>query len=140
MNENCLAEKSLSLEDVQRHFERWRVERRGLEAIPDRLWSEAVALCREHSVRRVARALRLNSASLKERVERSPAQPEPGRGAGAAFVELNLAPGPGPRPSALSRWSLEVEEVGGTRLRLSCEGSPPPDVPDLLRGLLGLGS
>ena len=54
--------------NVRARFDQWRKTRKKREAIPDELWSAAVELAEELSVFKVARSLRLNYTSLKNRV------------------------------------------------------------------------
>lgn len=52
---------------VRREIEKWR-EKKSTRAMPERLWTFAVALARRHGVYRVSRELRLNSGTLRERM------------------------------------------------------------------------
>ena len=95
------------LRRAARHLDAWRRSRRG-RSIPGRLWAAAVALARRHGVSPTARALRLDYASLRGRVERSGA-------AGRPFVEVVAAP-------AGRTCVVEVEDGRGARMRVRLAG------------------
>jgi len=51
-----------------RRFDQWRNSHTGRLPIPERLWTAAAELAREHGVFRIAKALHLEYGKLKERV------------------------------------------------------------------------
>ncbi len=107
---------NLTIEEVCAHFENWRTRRRRKTAIPERLWAEAIALCRHYPISTVARSLRLNHSDLKNRVERAagmfadPADPD--------FVELSLQPEP------CVEYTLEIGRKNGNYIRAHLQGKP----------------
>lgn len=58
---------SAEVEGVRRRIEHWRQTRPKRTAMPEELWAAAVGLAEEHSVYRMARALRLDYSTLKLR-------------------------------------------------------------------------
>ena len=59
----------VEMEKVHRRFERWRKTRRGRAPIPERLWTEAASLAREHGVNQTSQALGLEFNKLRSFVE-----------------------------------------------------------------------
>ncbi len=57
-----------SLDQVKHQFEVWRKQSCRTRKIPEELWEAAVALCKEHSVTVVSKALRLNHSDLKQQI------------------------------------------------------------------------
>lgn len=140
---------------VQRRFEQWRSAHTGRLPIPQRLWSAAAELAREHGVFRTSKVLRLEYGKLKQLVEAaSPAVkrrgakvPAPLRRAvgGArrrsaelrrarsntppAFVELIT-----PRPGSSPECRVELEGPRG-RMRIEFKGIATPELVALSRAL-----
>jgi hypothetical protein len=106
------------LEVVRNQFETWRKRRRCRGRIPETLWQAGVALCREHSVWEVSRALRLNYNDLKDRV---PKARDVGLAVGQrpelGFVRLDLG-----APIAPSECLVEMEAPNGAKMKLSFRG------------------
>lgn len=64
-----IAGMSAELEHLQRRIERWRMSRVRQGRMPEPLWAAAVEVAAQHGVGRVASALGLGYAGLKQRVE-----------------------------------------------------------------------
>jgi hypothetical protein len=114
---------------VQRKIAHWRQRHRRGARISEELWREAAELACAHGINRIARALRLDYYSLKQRAAattRSGARaPE--------FVEFlpgGLPASPLSRPECL----IEVEDGSGAKLRIHLQGGAFPDVAALTRG------
>ena len=127
---NEIPDISPDMERLYRRFERWRSAHTGRLPIPERLWTAAAELAREHGVFPTAKALRLEYGKLKQQAEllgptakrRSakvrtrvrghvPPAPSP-----PSFVEL-MAPRSGSLPSAV----VELEHaIGGRNRSLVC--------------------
>jgi hypothetical protein len=109
-----------ALEVVRHQFEAWRKRRRCRGRIPEALWEAAVGLCREHSICKVSRSLRLNYTGLKNRTPKA-------RGMGLAvrkrsdlgFVKLDLG-----APIVPSECLVEMEAPNGAKMRMSFRGTP----------------
>jgi len=71
MKSKCLKDRIITAERVQADFQRWRKTRSKREAVPDVLWSAAVELTDQLSICQVAKLLKLNYSSLKQRVGKS---------------------------------------------------------------------
>ena len=123
---------------LYRRFERWRSAHTGRLPIPERLWTAATELAREHGVFPTAKALRLEYGMLKQRVEavvpaakaraavsrRTRSRPRP-----PTFVEL-LAPRPGSSPEC----RVELEGPRG-RMRVEFKGLATAELVALSRAL-----
>jgi len=114
-------------------IEQWRRTRPRLGAMPELLWTLAVDAARQHGLARVARFLRLDYYSLKERVE-SPEQDKGSTSAGKpTFIEL-----PPLHVSPVSECTIELEHPRGRKMRIHIKGAPMPDVTALSRTLWGM--
>ena len=123
------------LKDLSSQIEQWRRTRPRMAAMPDALWALAAEAARQQGLARVARFLRLDYYSLKERIERL----EQGSGATSVmkptFIELQpLAVSP------VSECTIELEHPRGRRMRIHIKGTPMPDVTALSRTLWGMKS
>jgi len=135
-----------NIQKVCRRFERWRSAHAGRLPIPERLWTAAVELAREHGVFHTAKALRLEYGKLKQLLEsadrvaegpRAKAQVVArGRAAGRrrtrftappAFVELMTSPAAGQ-----SECLIELEGRRG-KMRIQWKGTTAPDLGGLGR-------
>jgi hypothetical protein len=125
------------LEGVRRRFEHWRRTHRARSRIPDWAWAAAVRAAGTCGIHRTSKALRLNYYSLKDRVEQhsAAASTPPERSAGATFLEL--APladhGSAAVPVGRGECTLELEDAGGAKMRISLKGVQPPDLAALCR-------
>lgn len=120
------------LESVQRRFERWRRTRRSHSRIPASLWASAVKVAGTCGVCRTARALRLDYYTLKRRVEEKAAESPAVAAQGMVATFLELAP---PVSAASGECAVELENAGGTKLRIWLKGIEAPDVATLGRSL-----
>ena len=79
---------ALDINEVRTRFENWRQNRRGMQRIPDELWSAAIELARQDGVNPTAAALHLDGGKLKRRMVA--ADSVPGKAMPATFVEGQL--------------------------------------------------
>ena len=125
------------LEGVRRRFERWRRTRKVRSRIPDSLWASAVKVAEMYGIHWTARALRVDYYSLKREVEQeaaaAPGVPE--EGTVAAFLEV--AP---PSRACSCECTLELENVGGAKMRVHLKGIETPDLAALSRSFWDLQS
>ena len=106
-----------TLETVRKRFQVWRKKGRAGRRIPTALWGAAMELCRDHSVSKVSRALRLDYYGLRNRVHRAK---DAGFGSDNGFVQLDLgAPLVSP-----AEWRVEMEAPNGAKMTLSLKGAP----------------
>ncbi len=111
MNNVAIVPAHETLDQVKHQFEAWRKQSGRTRKIPEELWEAAVALCKEHSVTVVSKALRLNHSDLKQRVNAHPClQQTP------TFIEL------GCMPPAAEEIVVECESSGGRRMRVHYRG------------------
>ncbi|MGC1451301.1 MAG: hypothetical protein WA830_14830 [Candidatus Sulfotelmatobacter sp.] len=66
---NEIPDISPDMQRLYKRFERWRSAHTGRLPIPERLWTAAAELAREHGVFPTAKALRLEYGKLKDRAE-----------------------------------------------------------------------
>ena len=106
-----------TLETIRKRLHTWRKKGRARRRLPTALWGAAVELCRDHSISKVSRVLRLDYYGLKKRVHETK---EEGLGSDLGFVKLDLgAPLVSP-----SEWSVEMEAPNGAKMTLSLKGVP----------------
>ncbi len=121
------------LERARSEFEAWRAKRPRGARIPERLWTLAVELARDHGVSATALALGLDYYSLHSRLETctlaSPQDPTM-RG---SFLEI-----PFPVPSPGLACVLEFEDGRGARLHLELERLAPGELEALVLAVWGL--
>jgi hypothetical protein len=114
----------VTLEAVQEQFRTWRNTPHRDRRIPEELWHAAVRLCAEHSLGKVASALRLDYRTLKFRCQGA------GCRAPRPFVEL------GPlwtQPGVF----VECEDGNRHQMRIHCQGPVDARVVDLVKGFFG---
>ncbi|MGH8532421.1 MAG: hypothetical protein ACREV1_06725 [Gammaproteobacteria bacterium] len=120
------------LEAVRQRIERWRQTHKLRTRIPDDLWASAVELANVYGLNGTARTLRLDTYSLKKRIEATersellPAQGKP------AFVELIAS-----RPGALTECTVDLDQAGGAKMRIQLKSVATPDLGALTRAFLG---
>lgn len=123
------------LKQAQIRFEEWRASRE-TRRIPEPLWDLATGLAQKFGVHRTCSALRLNSDTLKRRLQAPSRIARPMTPTDRpAFVEVSPLPPANPPTEG----SADFELGDGGRLRISWSGSMP-DLVSLCRGLLGGGS
>lgn len=109
------------LEGIRGRLEKWR-KTRPTRSIPDDLWEEAASLARAHGVHPIARALRLNYDSLKERASRRARRRKAkSKETAALFAELEAVSGSGPE------CTIELE-ARGEKLTIRLRGAADIDL------------
>lgn len=127
------------LEGVRGRFERWRRGRKVGSRIPGSLWGAAVSLAGTYGINCTAKALRVNYYALKKRVKRKTdvAHSANADSASATFLELtSLEPQSdyrGDLHAGLCECTLELEDIGGAKMRVYLKGSGVPDLAALSR-------
>ena len=126
------------LRGVQQRFERWRQTRQGRARIPESLWAAAVKVASVYGVSRTARVLGVDYYTLKERVGQEStnnsgvSEGDNPDGTGATFLELApLA------PTGSCQCTLELENAGGSKMRVHFQGQQTPDLTLLSRSFWG---
>ncbi len=126
---------------LYRRFERWRNAHTGRLPIPERLWTAAAELAREHGVFPTAKALHLEYGKLKERAEapgqekkvvrkvRSAIPRQAESTAAPTFMEL-ITPRSGSAASAV----VELEGPRG-RMKIELKGVATAELVALSRAL-----
>jgi len=127
LNEPCATPGfDAGLETVRQRLEDWRRTRKGGEPIPEELWAAAVELAQQQGLNPTARALGLNYAALKRRVEAVTAAE--GVGLKPTFVELLASPS-----APVTECTVELEHEGGARMRIHLHGVGTVDLAGLTR-------
>lgn len=103
------------LTKLKQRLESWREHRRFGSRIPTAFWEAAAELAREGSVGTVARDLRLDYYTLKQRVE-GLHQNQPSVN-GASFVELPSIEVPAPREC-----TVELDDGRGAKMTVQLAG------------------
>ena len=119
------------LEGLRGRFERWRRTRKVRARIPEPLWASAVKLADRYGIHRTAKALRVDYYALKKRVEGASAaiaSKTPAEVVAAQFLELPAAAWAGG-----GECTLDLEDVGGAKLRVHLKGFEAPDLAALSR-------
>jgi hypothetical protein len=131
MNIRQTRELPAGLESVRRRLEQWRQTHKVRSRLPAPLWAAAVKAAGIHGIHRTARALRLDYYVLKKRMEQNAANSSASeKRATPAFIEL------APHASAGScECILELEDVGGSKMRIELKGIALPDMESLCRSL-----
>ena len=120
---------AVGLTRVQPALAAWRQRRRHREAIPENLWRLIVPLAQSHGVSPVARALRLNYATLRQRALAGSAPVLAGNPS-AGFVEVAVPSWPGG-----AAWSIELEDRRGAKMTVRLAGGEAATVLALAQGL-----
>jgi len=119
------------LEGLRQRFERWRRTRKVRTRIPEPLWFAAVKMAAKYGIHRTAKVLRVDYYALKKRTDRASAVTAgkaSARAAGATFLEV-----PPPSWPGCGECTLELEDVGGAKLRVYLKGFEAPDLAALSR-------
>ena len=113
---------SLTIEEVRTRFEDWRRNRQGKAAIPNELWSAAIALASKNGVNRTATELRVDGGKLKRLMVAAGGAPM--KCAPASFVELT------PASASLGECRIELEGRRG-KIRIQLPGASTADLAEL---------
>jgi hypothetical protein len=119
------------LANVQSRFDHWRETRPQREAIPEDLWSAAVALTETHSIQKVARSLRLNATSLKQRVSQSTSAPRKDVVTPSSFIEIPFIPA-----EHTAHCQVDILRADGSRMQIRMPQAEV-ELPALVRAFLG---
>ncbi len=123
------------LQELSCQIEQWRSTRPQRAAMPEPLWTLAANAARQHGLARVARLLRLDYYSLKDRIEGLERVGNHTPRAKHAFIELF------PLPANLAaECTIELERARGRRIRIHIKGAAMSDVTALSRTLWGMKS
>ena len=121
------------LERARSEFEAWRAKRPRGARIPERLWTLAVDLARDHGVSATAMALGLDYYSLHSRLEACTLASPQGPTMRGSFLEI-----PFPAPASGPGCMLEFEDGRGARLRLELGRLAPGELEALVVAIWGL--
>ena len=121
----------MALSRARRQFDRWRRRQRNKRArLPEDLWQKAAALAHKHGLNKTARALGLKYDSLKKHLEATATDPSEPGGTQCGFLEL--LPSPVTTPSI--ECTIELDDGGGTTIRMHVRGARMADLASFARG------
>lgn len=123
------------VQELSCQIEQWRNTRPYRKAMPGPLWTLAANLARQYGLARVARFLRLDYYSLKERLEGLERDSAAASETRPAFVELRPSPA-----DPVSECTIELEHPKGSRMRIQVKGALMSDLAALSRALWGMKS
>lgn len=119
------------LERLRQRLNEFRSTHALRSRLPESLWTAATELAKRHGMYQTARALRLDYAGLKKRVENhNPAKRSRTTGA-PSFMEF-IAPGAKP----VRDCTVEVERVHGGKLRLNLKAVATSELVNLIRAFV----
>ena len=125
------------LKELRRRFERWRRTRKVRTRIPEPLWASAGKLAGRYGIHRTAKALRVDYYALKKRAEQKAAiagsQQEPAATASKAAAEATFLELPAAAWAGSGECTLDLEDAGGSKLRVHLKGFEAPDLAALSR-------
>jgi hypothetical protein len=111
MIQRPLAEVRPSLEEVQKQFDSWRNNKKKRRPIPEVLWTAAIELFGDYTIRQISRGLRLNYQELKKRVQAKQSNRS------ANFVEVKIG-----EPIYGVECTVEMEDKHGAKMRMHIRG------------------
>jgi hypothetical protein len=117
------------IKELSRQVELWRSDPSRCRRMPEPLWISAVKIARNYGACRVARCLRLDYYSLKERMRSGTETASPKQK--PAFIELPAF------PVAEPECNIEVEHPHGARMRIHVKGTALPDLASITRAFCG---
>jgi len=103
------------LQAVNDAFDQWRRSRQKRSPIPENLWQAAITLSPSYSTYRIAKALKLDHAKLKARINEIAS-----RGKSSEFIELKTA-----SLFATGGCSIQLRSPGGFHMEIRAEASLP---------------
>ncbi|WP_372364582.1 hypothetical protein [Candidatus Uabimicrobium sp. HlEnr_7] len=117
------SDRQLRMKKVQEQFSNWRKNksRRG-STTPKHLWEGAVSLHGDYSAYEIARDLGVAYSKLQSLISeasKTKTKPTP------AFIQMEIPP---PSQPKQNEWSIEMEKVDGTKMKISGSGLQMPDV------------
>jgi len=120
--------------ELNRRLNEWRKHYQAPTPLPDEIWEEAVEVAAVHGVYQTSRALGLNYANLKKRVEdvRDMVKSPPALPPRPTFIELRT-----PMPAVVGECALEVASRQGARMRVEMRDIPVSGLVTILREFAG---
>lgn len=107
------------IEKARDKFEQWRQSKKKRSRIPEDLWMTAIELSEKYSVNQISKALRLNSSSLKKRIEQSKSDclPEPVESSMPSFLEIGIS-----QPET-AQYIIELTHRNGSKMKAQIKNS-----------------
>ena len=131
--------RAVSLEAVEKRFQRWRDGHEGRERIPEELWSAAVAAARVHGVHSTARRLHLEYLKLKGFADSSASRRRKASSAVKTvvkrtpqFVELTSA------AMGQPRCTVQLHNTAGATLRIELQGGDLSALSGITHAFMGV--
>jgi hypothetical protein len=119
------------LEQLRLRLDEFRSTHALRSRLPESLWAAATELAKRHGMYQTARALRLDYAGLKKRLETHGRGKRKRTTASPSFMEF-IAPGAKP----VTDCTVEVELAQGSKLRLSLQAIATSELVNLIRAFI----
>jgi len=130
MKSEYIKDSIFTAESVQTDFQRWRETRTKREAVPEALWSAAVELTEQLSICQVAKLLKLNYSSLKQRVgDFSPSIHTPIKA--SPFIEI-----PSVRTNNVRHCHVDIKRSDGSQMQIELTQDSAAELSILVRAFL----
>ncbi len=118
-------------ESVQARFEQWRKTRSKRGPIPNELWSVAIQLTEHYSVFYISKLLKLNYATLKNRVADTSSNTY-SKDVKAPFIELPSLPS-----YNAGHCQIDIKRTDGSQMQIRLQNRTQTDLPSLIHSFLG---
>jgi hypothetical protein len=122
---------SEDLEQLRQRLDEFRNTHALRSRLPESLWAAAAELAKRHGMYQTARALRLDYAGLKKRVDNHGQAKRRQTTAPPSFMEF-IAPGAKP----VTDCTVEVESAQGNKLRLNLQTVATTELVNLIRAFI----
>ena len=119
------------LEQLRQRLEEFRSTHALRSRLPESLWVAAAELAKRRGMYQTARALRLDYAELKKRIENHGQTKRKRTTAPASFMEFIA-----PAARAITDCTVEVESAQGSKLRLDLKAVPTSGLVSLIRAFV----
>ena len=119
------------LEQLRRRLDEFRSTHALRSRLRESLWMAAAELAKRHGMYQTARALRLDYAGLKKRIENDAKAKRKRTTASPSFMEF-IAPGAKP----VTDCTVEVESSQGSKLRLNLKAVATTELVNLIRAFI----
>ena len=119
------------LEQLRQRFDEFRRTHALRSRLPESLWAAAAELAKREGMYQTARALRLDYAGLKKRMENRGTPKRKRITAPPSFMEF-IAPGAKP----VTDCTVEVETAHGSKLRLNLKAVATTELVNLIRAFV----
>ena len=122
----------LTITEVHELFKNWRETRSKRETIPDELWTAAVQISQHFDIGDVARFLKLNYRSLKQKVESAALHTTQTEEKAFHFIELPPLPNNG-----TNNYIIDLRRPDDTTMHIRLQNGSAADIQPLIQAFIG---